>query len=303
MATRHELLDEIAFFQTFKGVVQGFEEVSTLKMKKIRSSVVQTRDFLTRLSHVYFQVKAANQKKIDRLLAADNKKKKKKGRGKAPLVLEKKKQPLYVFLSANTKLYGEIIAKVFDNFQEALAKAGDKADVMIIGRVGRTMYKEAGLTRPYLYFEIPDLDARPQDLRQVAFHLVQYEHVVVFHGKFDSILTQNAQRSSVTGDLFIEGGGQAGGAKREVAMDFLFEPNLEEIVRFFETQVSTLLLNQVVNEGALARFASRIRAMEKALERTNEIEYDLNLKKRLLKKSTENKKQTEKMAGFSLWGK
>ncbi len=297
MATRHELLDEIEFFQTFKGVVQGFEEISTLKMKKIRAGVIQTRDFLDRLSHVYFQVKAAHGRKIEKLLEEEKKKKKKGPGGKAPVIILKKKKPLYIFLSANTKLYGEIISKVFGSFKKALADVGDEADIMIIGRVGRGLFTEAGLTKPYLYFEIPDLDSKPSDLRQIAFHLVQYEHVVVFHGQFDTILTQNAHATSVTGDLSIQKSDPA----QEVAMDFLFEPTLEEIVTFFETQVSSLLLNQAVSEGALARFASRIRAMEKALEKTNEIAAQLNQRWRRARKAEVNKRQTEKMAGYSLW--
>lgn len=290
MATGKQITADQEFLAGFKNIVQGLEEISTLKMRRTRTHVVEMRVFLNLLSKVYFQVKAADEKRQKELLAVGKKKKIQHEVVTEEGKSRKKTRPLYVFLSANTRLYGDIIQKVFTRFKEALDKRRGEVDIMIIGKVGRTLYNESGLTIPYLYFEIPDLDAKQADLRQIAYHLIQYESVLVFHGRFENILNQKSYISSVTGDYAL-----TSGQEDVKAANFLFEPTFEEIKTFFETQVSAILLNQVVSEGALARFASRINAMEKALEKILEMEEDLRLRRRIFKKSLDNKKQIQNL--------
>jgi F0F1-type ATP synthase gamma subunit len=46
---------------------------------------------------------------------------------------------------------------------------------------------------------------------------------------------------------------------------FIFEPTLEKIFHFFETQIMANLFSQTLLENQLARHASRVNAMEEAL--------------------------------------
>jgi len=74
-------------------------------------------------------------------------------------------------------------------------------------------------------------------------------------------------------------------------------------MEFFESQILSMLLNQTVSEGKLARFASRIKAMEFA---QNNIEKKLSIlsyRERRLRSMGMNKKQLQLFAGRSLWRK
>jgi len=90
------------------------------------------------------------------------------------------------------------------------------------------------------------------------------------------------------------------GKKREV-MHFLFEPSLEKILAFFETQIFTSMFKQTVHESHLSLFASRINAMESALQNITSQLIILGSEKRRTKKLMDNKKQLERVAGRLLW--
>ena len=82
---------------------------------------------------------------------------------------------------------------------------------------------------------------------------------------------------------------------------YFFEPSLAVILEFFESQVLTSDFKQTVHEGELARLAGRIRAMEEMLSNIEDKQKELGMQALRLKKSTDNKKRIESLAGMFLW--
>ena len=82
---------------------------------------------------------------------------------------------------------------------------------------------------------------------------------------------------------------------------FIFEPLLEKIFHFFETEIMANLFSQTLLENQLARHASRVNAMEEALVHIEEEAKKLNRQKVRLKHLIQNKKQLETMSGIVLW--
>ena len=70
----------------------------------------------------------------------------------------------------------------------------------------------------------------------------------------------------------------------------MFEPSLEKILMFFETEIFASLFNHTVKESQLAKFASRVLALDQAdekmqnrlkklqFEHTRAVHWDLNKK-------------------------
>ena len=116
------------------------------------------------------------------------------------------------------------------------------------------------------------------------------------YGKFNNIITQEPTSGSLTGDMPKE-------QVKQGETNFIFEPSVENIMEFFESQIFSMLLDQTISEGKLARFASRIKAMESA---QNNLQKQLDIlasKQRRLRGMEINKKQIQLFAGQSLWGK
>ncbi len=280
---------EIPTLQSLHTVAQVYQETSIVKIQEVRAGVLTTRDYLSGLSHIYSELKASQSAQIAKLAKSSH---------KTDLKSTKLQKTLFVLLSANAKLYGEIVKDVYELFIEAVKK-DPIADVMIIGRLGERLFKEDGMTRQHVFIEIPDSNLQPQDLEPIIFNIVKYEHVVVFHGKFFNLMTQRASRANITGEEVLSEGDAT--EKGQVTKQFLFEPDLEKLMRFFETQIFVTMFRQTVHESELARYASRVNAMEESLQFIKKRQKELNGAKQRLNRSLQQKKQLERLSGMRLW--
>lgn len=284
---------EIDFTKTFRFITQAYEEIAVMKMRKVRDSVLATRDYLSSLSEVFFELKKAklqlkNKQLQDAKLKADNK-----------LTSEKLSKTVSVLLSANTTLYGDLIERIFNLFIKNVSR--DDSDVIIVGRVGRRLYEEQNSKKPYIYFELPDVEIRLEELKPVIYHLVKYQKIMVYYGKFESILNQTEIASSISGDKPYAFKEEPKAKASQAISHYLFEPSLEVILAFFEDLIASSLFRQTVHETQLARWGSRIMSMEKA-----QVNIQSQIKKLLffqtkIRRQEQKKNQLDRLAGFSLW--
>lgn len=289
MQRYRQIKEEIGLLSSLRVLCTSYEEISVMNMQRVRGMVLSTRTFYTKLAKVYYHVKTSYKEELKK----DEKKNK-----AAQETARKNGKTVAVFISANAKLHGVIIDNVFQSFEKYITS--NEADVIIIGRLGRELYERLipdSKKKEYLYFEIPDMQVALEDLRTIVYHLLEYEKITVFYGQYNSMLDQVAQMTNITGDAILEKEVQTGNNEA-----FLFEPKLEDIVDYFEKQIFSALFKQTVHESQLARFASRITAMEFALDRIDGKENNLYNERRRITRLINNKTQQERMSGISLWG-
>jgi F0F1-type ATP synthase gamma subunit len=137
------------------------------------------------------------------------------------------------------------------------------------------------------------------DLRAIISHIESYDKINVYYPRFENIVSQRATNTNVSGDEPMKQGEELNYRERS----YLFEPNLQSILDYFKTQMISSLFKQTVHESQLARFASRIKAMEEALDNINVRSKELGIQQNKILKRIENKKQIERIAGISLWMK
>lgn len=279
---------EIPILSSLEAIAHAYEESSIFKIQQIRNGVLGTRDYLTGLSEVYFDIKYS-----EALQRKEHGVGESKAESTRPVKIQK---TLIVLLSAGAKLYGGIIQDVFDEFLKAV-KQDAQADVMVVGRLGEEMFKDAVGSRQHLFFEVPDVNLQARDLEPIIYHIVRYERVMVFHGKFYNLMTQKPSILNISGETML--GKDTHGAMQKVR--FLFEPSLDKLVTFFETQIFATLFNQTVHESELARFASRVTAMEESLQFIKRRKKELFDKRGRLRRVEQQKKQLERISGMRLW--
>jgi len=291
MLNKRKLEQEIDLVKSLRMISQAYEEISVMKMQKIRNSVVNTRQFMEKLAEVFGDVRTSYAQQIRIMI------RKKKIKDISQFTtFNKNGKTVSVLLSANTKLYGDIISRTYRLFEEAIAK--EKTDIIIIGRLGKELFDRTHAGWNYDYFEVPDMDFTVEDLKPVIAKIANYEKVMVYYGKFENIVTQNPVSMNITGTQNLENLIKEGAGDR---LQFLFEPQLEKILSFFETQLFSSFFKQTACEGQLARFASRITAMEEALQNIDGRLKSLNQEGRRLRRYLENRKQLGTVAGFALW--
>ncbi len=293
MQSKQTLNNEFAVIGTLKTLAQAYEQISVMRIQRVRGSVLNTRDFLTGLADIYKDVKRSYKEEVERL-------QKRKKNAKLTLSgLEKNGKTVSVLLSSNNKLYGDIVARVFNLFLADI-KNNPTSEIVIVGRVGKMTFQNSGLNRPFTYFELPDQNVSLTDIAPIFNHVVKYEKILVYYGRFLNIISQEPAVSEISGeesliDQPIE--------KEEIVekTPFFFEPNLPKILGFFEDQVFASILKQVVDESELSRLASRIKSMEDSLGSIEKQE--IILRKHFLRtmRMAENNKQIQRISGLLLW--
>lgn len=299
MSTIKQITTDLEFTQTLRFLSQAYEEIAVLKMQRIRSSVLSTREFLQELSSVFYDVKVNYDEMVKKAQAEEQKSRFRPSLFKRQFLTGKKNgKTVSVFLSSREKLYGDIIYKVFHLFQLQVFLLGRKntSDIIIVGRYGKQLMDQTKHSVKYTFFDLPDANLTLHDLEPLLKELVKYEKVNVFYGKMDTVMNQQALVGSISGDTPLERSAQNKGTKRA----FFFEPSIKEIMEFFETQVFYSLFYQTVHETELARLASRVKAMEEALGNIDRKEIELIKHERRLKKQLADKKQLSMLSGISL---
>lgn len=295
MAQRKLILEELEALNSIKDLAESYEEIAAIEMQKIRDSVLKTREYLVDLSDVFVDLKASYTREVKDLLE-----RRKKGDKNLIPILQKKGKNLMVYLSSNGKLYGAVTQQTFKLFINDLKNTDtEKTDIVIIGGAGKEMYEGAHINKPFDYFEIPDSKVDINHIKNLMQKFLQYEIVHVYYGKFGNVVKQTPVATSITGEDIFETENLTPTPRED---RFIFEPNLEKIFHFFETQIMTNLFSQTLLENQLARDVSRVNAMEQALINIEEQSRILNKAKNRIRHALQNKKQLETISGAVLWG-
>ena len=284
MRQKKQIGTDINFVQNLNFVLQAYQQISAMRMNKIRGSVLNTRRFLERVSEVFYEVKTSYEHQIAKM---------QKKEAEVALVEPKKAA---ILLSANARLYGTITKEVFEKFYTFVEH--NNYDAIIIGNIGLEFYKQMDKPKAYQFFDIPDNLLSIEELQMVIPALLAYDEIIVFHGKFESTVTQRPVTVNISGNAIYSYESKLPLPEKS---DYLFEPGLPTAIKFFRNQVVAALFKQTVHESHLARLASRINAMEEGINMARERQKKLYVEQTRARREQENKRQLEKLASISLW--
>ena len=290
MAYKKEIEQEIIQVSSFKVLTEVYGEIAATRMKKIRGFVLKNREFLASIESIFRDSLASYAKKLSDLVRRGKIKE-----GGRVTFLAHNGKVVAVLISANTGFYGEVVEETFKKFIEDFRK--EDIEATIIGKVGRSLFLEQEAKRPYTYFDLPDYGYNETVLSEVIKHLVQYDEIRVYYGKYQSVVTQKPTAFSISAGTPISG------AVEEPKVAYIFEPTVEKILMFFETQIFASLFDQSIRESQLAKFASRILAMDRASQNIDKRLKSLDLEKLKLSHRSLDKKQLNSLAPIYYYGK
>lgn len=284
MITKQKIKTEIQDLNALRTLVRAYEEIASVRMKKTRDSVLWNRFFIENLNSIFEEVRASYIVEMKKLA------KRRRKRSDSVTFLSHNGKTVCVFLSANTGLYGGIIQATFDNFMKEVKEKD--VEVTIIGRHGLSLYLEVAGGHPYTYFEMTDQNTDQRQMSEIIKHLVKYEEIHVYYGEFVNAVTQKPSVLSVSAEVSLKEDDQ--GKK----VSYIFEPTLEEILRFFETETFASLFSQTVSESQLAKFASRVLAMDKAEDNIKRSLKAAQFESLKIRHHAANRRQTNSLASI-----
>lgn len=283
---------------SLQSIIQTYQEIAATRMQRVKDSVLHNRNFLADLQAIYLELRYSYVRELGKII---QQRKRHNASDSDYSILTRTKGSVAVFLSANTKLYGDIIRKTFNLFHEEINH--DSSDIVIVGKVGLQMYKEAKIEKPYTYFELKDGLVEESEFRKVIDHINQYNRIRVFHGKFEDILSQLPTETAISGDnpdLLRETESTDTQPATQRAL-YLFEPSLEDILIFFETEILASILKQTVDESSLSKFTSRMISLDAIVENITTELKKAEFTQQWIKHKELNRKQLDSLAGLSLW--
>ena len=290
MAQKKLVQEDIEALNSLKELAESYEEIAVIRMQKLKDSVLITREFLIALSDVYVDLKSSYNREVQDLMIRI-----KKGEKTLPAGLQKNGKTLLVYLSSNGKLYGSVTQKTYRLFMSDIRKPEFvNSDIAIIGAAGKEMFDGSNQKRDYTYFEIPDTKVELDHIKEIMKNFMPYEKVYVYYGKFANVINQDSISTSLTGEDIFES--EVHEVKNREDR-FIFEPTLEKLFHFFQTQIMVNLFSQTLLENQLSRHASRVNSMEAALVHIEEESIKLNKLAVRIRHLTQNKKQIETVSG------
>jgi F0F1-type ATP synthase gamma subunit len=284
MAEDKEIKDRLQDLVGLKMLIQTYEEIAAMRMRSTRSSVLLNRDFNEGLIFIFQRIKSSYKDQIAMLV------KTKKGSSTKDIekssLLKRNGRTNLVLISANTKLYGDILQKTYNSFVEYMQKnQNSPIDITVIGKVGKALFEEDFPGKKFDYVEFPDNDVPIESLTKLVKHLIEYEKIYFFFGKFQTVASQVSAVLDVYGLEEQEG--------PDSHMKYLFEPSLEDILVLFESEIFASIIEQTIRESILAKYASRMVTLDSAAERIVEDLKKIDQERRIARHRAENKKQFE----------
>ena len=280
MIARKKLENEIIGLTDLKELIESYEEIASIRMRRVKNFVLRNREFLAGLTDMYHEVSNYN----EYVKRQDQKIKEKPKLEKSAAIL----------LSSNTMLYGNIIRKTFEDYY-AYITAND-VEVVIIGKTGRQMLLEADGSRKFKYFELSDSALDNAKLREVYEYTSKYDGIYVFHPKFESILQQISTSTVISEKIEFEQK-----TDHSAITNYIFEPSFQEVLNFFDKEIVLSIFEQTLHESNLSKFASRMISLDYAVDNIGSILSVLSMSNARVKHSVMNNKQLNILAGINLW--
>lgn len=272
--TTKQLMEQIEAGAGLKTLAESYTEIASIKLKQIRDDVERNTAFFEELTGIYSVVKQ---------IAQQNNLK----------VNFKTKDTISIILTSNYRFYGNINTRLSDAFYKQIQ--GYKTDLLVIGNTGQHLLKPMANSKNATFINLKKDIPNESELQTLARYIQPYNRILVYYSQFKSVVVQLPTIKDITQTNIQEG--NAAGLTNDLG--FILEPEIAEMLVFFDSQITALLLQEVFLESELSRTASRLIAMDQA--QSNAADYITGHQKSLIttKRSVMNMKILETITAFA----
>lgn len=262
---------------SLKYIAQAYTEISSTKLKKIRAGIEKNRVFSQDVTRVLHIVKDAAAKRHIKPKT-------------------ERQGTMSVVITSNYRFTGNLEHQLLRFFMVNSAK--NKTERMVIGKTGQEYLRSFGYFNSYdpVVFK-KDLPGS-QELVALNAKLAKYQQILVYHAKMKSVLVQEPTVIDITqkpaDEVLLD---------KKAYLDYIFEPEIDKIIDFFESQVTQLLFEQTFLESELARTAARLISMDSAQVNADDFIHKQKVLLGQARKSQVNMQLLETAASLLKWRK
>jgi F-type H+-transporting ATPase subunit gamma len=232
-----------------------FESIASMRIGKIKDRVTRSQIFFAELWKIYTQLRVDPS---ERLTGKNGPK--------------RDKPNVFLALTSEGGLSGDIDSRIVRTVMQNIDPK--TTDLIVIGAHGATQFVQnhAQIKR---YFRLPDVD-QAIDVSPIVEELIGYKKPTVWFQRYVSLSVQEVGRIDLLGRVRSLGSdAEATDADIISARQYLFEPTVDDVVRYLESVMMEIALSQVILESRLAQYASRFTAMSSAKKRAKDLQLSL----------------------------
>lgn len=276
MSLIDSIKDELLDMETLHMIAMSFTDAAAMRIRSIRKKFEENKAFYDELSHVYHLVKIYA---INKGIISD---------------ITRVMHPLRVAFTSNQHFYGNIHWMIMEKILKDQAIHG--GDLLIIGNTGREYAKSAGIRDGFRYMHVHQDSLSHEEIAEFLDQTASYMSILVYYPRFVTLVRQEvgvidiAQAKEIDGDIVEE-------SERAI----IFEPEIEEMLAFFDRQIRAVLFRRVLLESNLARTAARMVAMNDASEKAKDMVKEKQAEYLTMLRSRINRQLLDTFSSITLW--
>ena len=261
-------------------ITSALQDIGATKMQLIRKQFETNAQFFAGIREVYGIVKGhvLNTKQPDGGAASAS----------APA------RDIYLALTSNKRFYGTLNRDIMRSLAHVMETTPDNSDFVVIGQTGAQQLESSGFTGTVKRIEFADDTPNPHELQDLLTLIDPYTRVFVIYPKFINTFRQDIAMTDVTQT-------PSTAVSTEVKVEYIFEPEIPNILKFFEAQVRRALFERVMIETELARAAARTMKMRDARDRAGDLRKQFERGLRREQATLADLELMETFIGFSFW--
>ncbi|KKR80570.1 MAG: ATP synthase gamma chain [Candidatus Daviesbacteria bacterium GW2011_GWA1_41_61] len=278
MSTIKQINQVLEDSNSLKLVAQAYSEIAAIKLQKIRKGIEKNRNFFQEISEIFHVVRVAAMRQGIKIAT-------------------KRRGTLSILLTSNYHFYGSLETQLVEFF--ILNTTKFKTDRIVVGKTGGEFLQTMGYFHPYQPFIFKDDLPMVEELRKMVISLTGYQQILVYYSRMQSVLIQEPHVVDIVQappEHYLK-------VSKLGSLSYIFEPEIDKMVEFFNTQITQLLFEQTFLESELARTAARLTSMDQAQGNANDL---IKTQKKLLaeaKRAIDNNRLLETIATLIGWKK
>lgn len=295
----NEIKQERIVVRSVGSFAHSLQQIAASRMTKLRKTVEASRRFVDEATLILRELELERTKKIEKELGVKksslNQLKKKQKNQQDPK--NEKPNTAIIVVSSSQGLAGSYNTDIIKKSETIISEYKD-ADYFVIGSKGQTYFAKAAKKHGISYYpyNIPE-NVSIEDLKPLIGMFYHYDQIFLIYSKY----INTATREVVFIELTVPNIEIEETKKEQVEGKFIFEPNIDELIRLLEAKLRYALFRQQILDSKLSQYTAQMMAMKTASDNAIDLLKDLQLQYNKARRKIIDKKIQEVQAGRSLW--
>lgn len=281
MPRNQELIHQLNDLKSLKTVTEALTEVSSAKVRGSRDSVLHARHYYDEISKVYYEIKLVYQEQLRIAKEA----------GKPIQERRKNGKRIGICITSSIKFTRELNEELVKYFIKETADIN--MERIVVGTLGQEILKEYRYEANYRVVKL-NQDSYDQGIKELLDYVSQFSDIYFFHESFQTLLNQAPSLKHTSYDLVGERLGV-------VTPKFIFEPEITQVLQFFETEILRGLFQQSFYESDLSQYSQQLVTVENSTQKVEQLIRKQNKAIRKNQFMENNARQGNLFAGYYLW--